>query len=265
MKTRVLTGIVGIVVILLAIFISRYAILLGVLFLIGAMVHELMSMREEGSPKMPRLAIARVLSVLCAASFVSSYIAGFSAWVEAGLILNFLVLILSGVLFYPKLPLEFLPNILFDGLYIGFPLTYLVVIRDMPSGALLLLFVFILIWSSDSCAYFTGVSLKKKHPLAPKLSPKKSKEGAIGGIIGALVFGLIFNAIFHLFSWLTVLWFAPLIAVIGIFGDLFESMIKRYYGFKDSGNILPGHGGFLDRFDSLIAVLPVAGLLMSIV
>lgn len=264
MKTRVITGVAGIIVILAMIFISRYTVFLGVLGLIGAMVHELMSMREEGSQGMAKLGLSRVLSALSATSFLASYMAGFSAWVEASLVLNFIILILAGVLYYPKLSLSFLPNILFDGLYIGFPLTYLMVIRDMNSGALMLLFLFIIIWSSDSCAYFTGSFLKNKHPLAPKLSPKKSKEGALGGILGALILGLAFNGIFGLFSFITMLWFIPLIAIVGIFGDLFESMIKRYYGFKDSGNLLPGHGGFLDRFDSLIAILPVSGLLMSV-
>lgn len=264
MKTRIITGVVGIFVILVTIFLSRYTLLIGTLFLIGAVVHELMSMREESSTKVTKLASSRILSVVCASSFVASYVAGINTWVEAGLILNFLILLFAGVFYYPKLPLSYLPNFLFDGIYIGFPLAYLMVIRDMHSGGLILLFLFVLIWSSDSCAYFTGSALSKKHPLAPALSPKKSKEGAIGGILGALIFGLVFNFITGLFSWISVLWFAPLIAVIGIFGDLFESMIKRYYGFKDSGNILPGHGGFLDRFDSLIAVLPVAGLLVSV-
>lgn len=264
MKTRVITGVAGIIVILAMIFISRYTIFLGVLGLIGVMVHELMSMREEGSQGMAKLGLSRVLSVLSATSFLASYMAGFSAWVEAGLVLNFIILILAGVLYYPKLSLNFMPNFLFDGIYIGFPLTYLMVIRDMNSGALMLLFLFIIIWSSDSCAYFTGSFLKNKHLLAPKLSPKKSKEGALGGILGALILGLVFNGIFGLFSFITMLWFIPLIAIVGIFGDLFESMIKRYYGFKDSGNLLPGHGGFLDRFDSMLAILPVAGLLMSV-
>ena len=264
MRTRIITGAIGIAVVLLMIFTSRYLLIFGVLALIGLMTQELMTMRERYLPENAGIVIYRSLSTLSALSFLASYISGITQWVEAALIFNMLLFILISVLFYPRVALNFLPLALFDGVYIGFSTTFFLVIRDMKSGTVLLLFLLILIWSSDSFAYFTGNFLRRKHALAPALSPKKSIEGALGGIVGAIVLGLIFNAVTGLFTWQIILWFAPLISIIGIFGDLFESMIKRHYGFKDSGTLLPGHGGFLDRFDSLLAVLPVAGIALEV-
>lgn len=264
MKTRIITGTIGIAVVLLMIFTSRYLLIFGILALIALMTQELMTMRERHLPENSGVVIYRSLSTLSALSFLASYVAGVTQWVEVALIFDVLLFILVSVLFYPRVALNFLPLALFDGVYIGFSMTFLLVIRDMKTGTVLLLFLLILIWSSDSFAYFTGNFLRRKHALAPALSPKKSIEGAIGGMIGAIIFGLIFNAVTDLFNWQIILWFAPVISIIGIFGDLFESMIKRHYGFKDSGTFLPGHGGFLDRFDSLLAVLPVAGMVLAV-
>ena len=264
MKTRIITGVIGILAIILTIFISRYTLLVGTLLLIAGTTYELSNMRVEIFSNPTERNVFRVLSFFCAISYLASYMSGLNHWAMAGLTFNTIILILGSVLLYPRLSLSHLPTILFDGIYLGFAFTFLMVIRDFKSGSFLILFLFILIWSSDSFAYFVGMSLKKKHALSPKLSPKKSIEGAVGGVLGTVVMGVVFNAIFGLYSFKFILVFAPLIAIVGILGDLFESMIKRYYGYKDSGNILPGHGGLLDRFDSLIAVLPIAGLLMGI-
>ena len=133
----------------------------------------------------------------------------------------------------------------------------------MDNGLPLFFFVLFNIWATDSGAYFIGRALGKRK-LWPEISPKKTVEGAIGGIASALVLTVIFQLIHPLFSFSEALLAAIVIAVFGQMGDLVESALKRHYGVKDSGNILPGHGGILDRFDSLIFVLPILHVLQLV-
>lgn len=119
--------------------------------------------------------------------------------------------------------------------------------------------ILLLIWSNDMMAYFTG-RLMGSRPLYKSISPNKTLEGFIGGLILTVLFALILSLyILHLtpIQWI---FFGFLISCLATVGDLFESMIKRRYGVKDSGSLLPGHGGFLDRFDAFLFVLPVACL-----
>jgi len=119
----------------------------------------------------------------------------------------------------------------------------------------LLIAVFVLIWIYDSGAYLVGVSIGK-HRLFERISPKKSWEGAIGGTLTAMLAAYFISGFIpeiKLVHWLAI---SILTVVSSTFGDLTESMFKRYFGIKDSGNILPGHGGILDRFDSLFFAAP---------
>ncbi|WP_353947724.1 phosphatidate cytidylyltransferase [Sporolactobacillus sp. Y61] len=145
----------------------------------------------------------------------------------------------------------------FSALYISIPF-YLLVQMRFHSLALVL-FVQITIWATDSGAYFVGRSFGK-HKLAPHISPNKTIEGSAGAIIVALLTAVIFQLIapamvFH--SWFELFIAALIISVAGQMGDLVESAVKRHFNVKDSGSILPGHGGLFDRFDSLIFVLPL--------
>ncbi len=120
------------------------------------------------------------------------------------------------------------------------------------------------IWISDSAAYFTGRSFGK-HKLAPRISPNKTWEGVAGALVAVLLYGLIWDFWFTEESLAAKL--IPLLlfmAILGIIGDLYESLMKRQAGVKDSGNILPGHGGILDRIDALTASLPFAILALLI-
>ena len=127
------------------------------------------------------------------------------------------------------------------------------------------LFVFILMWVADSAAYFSGRSLGR-HKLAPRVSPGKTWEGAVGGVIGGALFAVAAGA---WFGWtgnrlvgFTVL--AVICVAFSIVGDLFISLLKRQQGLKDTGNLFPGHGGVLDRIDSLLAAAPLFAFGMSI-
>lgn len=134
--------------------------------------------------------------------------------------------------------------------------------QDHYHGARLVLFVCLIVWAADSGAYFSGKSFGK-HKMAPAVSPNKTIEGLVGGILAALLVGWFFAGWFSIpFSstWVMLLTIL-LTVVISVLGDLVESMFKRVSGIKDSSKIIPGHGGVLDRIDSLTAAFPVFAFL----
>src|SRR5262245_5089126 len=126
------------------------------------------------------------------------------------------------------------------------------------------LLVLVLVWIADTAAYFVGRAWGKRK-LAPSISPGKSWEGAIGGVVGAAGYAIICANFIQGIAWLALPAAAVLLAMISIVGDLFESAAKRQAGVKDSGTLLPGHGGILDRIDSATAVLPLAALLWPMI
>ena len=143
--------------------------------------------------------------------------------------------------------------------YCGLPALALVVLRSQPDGLLLAVWAMALVWATDIGAYFAGRTIGGPK-LAPAVSPNKTWAGLIGGVIAAGLFG------FALMTWAGLAWplaaASPALAVLAQIGDLYESALKRRAGVKDSGNILPGHGGVLDRLDGLVPVAPVAALLV---
>lgn len=135
-------------------------------------------------------------------------------------------------------------------------LSYIILIRKLPEpyGMHLLFMTYLLTWGTDTGAYFVGVHWGR-HSLAPKVSPKKSIEGAIGGLVVGSLAGIIYAiwAKLPVLPWVVII---PFATIIGQLGDLFESMLKRGANIKDSGHFLPGHGGVLDRFDSMMFTAP---------
>jgi phosphatidate cytidylyltransferase len=133
---------------------------------------------------------------------------------------------------------------------------------DPYHGAKLVMFVCLLVWTADSGAYFAGKSFGK-HKMAPNVSPNKTLEGLLGGVVAALMVGWVtadwFEVAFNGTVSMFVITFCTV--VISVLGDLVESMFKRVSGIKDSSHIIPGHGGILDRIDSLTAAFPVFTLL----
>jgi phosphatidate cytidylyltransferase len=135
---------------------------------------------------------------------------------------------------------------------------------DQNNGAWLSLFVFGIVWAADIGAYFAGKKFGS-HKLMPRVSPGKTMEGFIGGMIAVaiLAIAVMYKQQIDIADWLVLVTGCVVIGVISAFGDLSESMLKRDAGIKDSGNILPGHGGLLDRIDSLTAAMPVFLVLFS--
>ena len=137
----------------------------------------------------------------------------------------------------------------------------------LPAGLAMLaleplevLLVLVLIWIADSAAYFAGRTWGR-HKLAPAISPGKSWEGAAAGLSGTLAYAIILGFFIQAIAWAPFLAAAAALFMVSVVGDLFESAVKRQAGVKDSGTILPGHGGVLDRIDSTTAALPLAALL----
>lgn len=129
-------------------------------------------------------------------------------------------------------------------------------LRALENGLLWCLFAFFVVWISDTGAFFIGTAFGRRK-LAPKVSPNKSIEGALGGIIAGGLVGMGFALFTEIGSPIPMFLLAVASSIAAIVGDLFESALKRTAGVKDSGKLIPGHGGVLDRFDSLLFALPV--------
>lgn len=142
--------------------------------------------------------------------------------------------------------------------YTGGLFSFLAAVRLLPAGFYLTLFLFILVWSADILAYFVGRRLGK-NPLAPRISPKKTLEGTIGGLFGSILAGVLLAWLFPLdfLNLFTGAILGLLVGLAGTLGDLNQSALKRSVNVKDSGDLLPGHGGILDRFDSLLFAAPI--------
>jgi phosphatidate cytidylyltransferase len=185
------------------------------------------------------------------------------------LIIAFLMMLLFVIVFrFAQYKMEQISVTFFGLFYVSIMLSYIYQVRMLEDGALLVWLIFISSWGSDTCAYCVGVLLGK-HKIAPKLSPKKSVEGCIGGVIGATLIGFLYAAVFS--NNITVvknpqLAFALICtvsSVISQIGDLAASAIKREYVIKDYGTLIPGHGGILDRFDSVIFTAPIVYFLYA--
>ncbi|HZC44102.1 MAG TPA: phosphatidate cytidylyltransferase, partial [Acidobacteriaceae bacterium] len=169
-------------------------------------------------------------------------------------------------------PLErILPNAaagFFGLIYVALPLVFAPLLTVQENGTSLLLFLLVVVWGGDIVALYVGRSVGH-HPMAPRLSPKKTWEGAAGSVIGSVAAGLGivflgsrlnrhgFDLLFYAQAWWYWTGMAILLNVAAQIGDLLESAIKRGAGVKDSGTLLPGHGGVLDRIDALLLALPV--------
>lgn len=154
-------------------------------------------------------------------------------------------------------------TIIISNLYIGIPISLMFALKFL--NPILPLAVLFMIWINDTMAYLTG-SLIGKTPLSP-ISPKKTIEGTSGGVIFTMLFAILFgiyypDKFFPIWAWMVL---GLIVGIFGNIGDLFESYLKRKAGIKDSGNILPGHGGMLDRLDSLLFVFPIVYVFLLLI
>ena len=144
-------------------------------------------------------------------------------------------------------------------LYVGWLLSHFIELRGLTDGRNWVFFALFITWASDTTAFFVGKALGRHH-LVPNISPAKTWEGAVAGIGGAIIMSVLFftHTPFHLpLSYGQAILLSMLVSVFGQLGDLVESLLKRNVGVKDSGGLIPGHGGFLDRIDSVVFAVVV--------
>ena len=183
----------------------------------------------------------------------------FSQYFVAGVILFILTLLMYLIIKHPELNIADAAITLFGMLYIPFMFSFIILIRRLDGGSWYVWLPFIGAWSADTSAYFCGTYLGKRK-LIPKVSPKKTVEGSIGGVAGAIImvclYGLLINSYYMQLQLYHYIMIGFITGIVSQAGDLAASSIKRYSSVKDFGSLIPGHGGILDRFDSIIPIAP---------
>ena len=254
MKQRIQTAILALIVFIPFVIYGGWPFTLFVYFLATIALVELIRMRKGASNIIPLLlGIALVWVVLL--QITGDTIPGVWFTKIEGVVLFVMLLLAYTVLAKNKFSFDDAGFILIAAIYVGIGFYYLIETR--AAGLNYIFFVLFVIWATDTGAYFFGRALGKKK-LWPIISPNKTIEGALGGIFAACVVGIVFQLIHPFdFSMITIVGVSVFVSVAGQIGDLVESAFKRHYDVKDSGKILPGHGGILDRLDSLLFVLPL--------
>ncbi len=256
MKQRVISG--AVLVVILAITLYFGGIVTCGLMALVSLVGNMELLRVYGVNK-------KTPGIVCYLATVLYYIAIYldrMVIIVPMMVIYLLVMLAVYVLTFPTYSDKQIMAAFMDFFYVSVMLSFVYLIRNMEHGLVLVLLIFVSSWINDTCAYFVGRALGK-HKMAPVLSPKKSIEGLIGGIVGAGVFGAVFGILFD--KYVDTMNYAPLLfAVVGavgalpaVIGDLAASAIKRNNDIKDYGKLIPGHGGILDRFDSIIFTAPI--------
>jgi phosphatidate cytidylyltransferase len=229
-----------------------FFLVMALVIMIGAQEYARMAFPEESIFFRAFLVALALLPTLCLAFVPALGLPG-------GLLLSFLLL--TGYILYRYSQLQdallFFSRAFFGVSYVGFLGAHLVLLHQLPEGSSWILVLTAITAGSDSGAYYSGRALGR-HKLCPRVSPNKTVEGAMGGLVAAIVVAVIMTLLLRLqASWLFLVPVTILLTGVGIVGDLTESVIKRATGTKDSGTLLGGHGGVLDRVDSLLFAAPV--------
>lgn len=255
-KTRLLSGIVLVLIAVSVLYVGGYVTGVTMLLLSLGGVLELLRVYDLHKTFMGGLAY------ICTTAYYG-LIAFDKTEYTLPLIVVFLLAILSSyVITYPTYKDKDAIAAFMSFFYVSLMLSYVYQLRELKYGGAFVVLIFICSWVNDTCAYCVGV-LFGKHKMTPKLSPKKSVEGLIGGLCGSALLGALYGVFFN--SKVYELEHCPVIfAVIGlagacmaVIGDLTASAIKRNNDIKDYGKLIPGHGGVLDRFDSIIFTAPI--------
>lgn len=263
MLTRVLTSVIGIPVAIIIMMLGSTVLQVAALIIALIGISEFYSVIKQRYQPMIVIGYASVVIYFLCFNWSYEYFA-----IYCVLLLS--ILLMWMVFTYPRHNIVDVGLTLVGTIYVAGLLSFIVLIRGLQHGEFLVWMVFISSWGSDTCAYFAG-RFFGKHKLAPVLSPKKTVEGAIGGAIGAAVIGYIYSVIYMMFNPIfdtkqifIIIGVIAVAAILSQIGDLAASAIKRYFEVKDYGKLFPGHGGVLDRFDSVLMVAPFIYIMISL-
>lgn len=251
-KTRLISGIV-LVIIALATIISGSWILFFTLLAVSLLgmreLYKVMKVSDE------HVTVLELVGYLGAVLYYIAMKADFGNYGTMAIIISMILILFVYVFGYPKYHAEQVMAAFFGVVYVAVMLSFIYLTRSLPDGKFLVWLIFLCSWGCDTCAYCVGM-LIGKHKMAPVLSPKKSIEGAVGGVAGAALLGVIYAAATQgkMAEYALICAVGALISMVG---DLAASAIKRNQNIKDYGKLIPGHGGILDRFDSVIITAPV--------
>ena len=251
-KTRLLSGILLVIIALATIISGGYVLFFTLLAvsLIGMReLYKAMKVQDEKANLLVYVGYAG------AAIYYVAVLLDFGRYGTLAIIFGLVLIMFVYVFTYPEFEAKQVMPAMFGIVYVAVMLSFIYLTRALPGGKFHVWLIFLCSWGCDTCAYCVGM-LIGKHKMAPVLSPKKSVEGAVGGVAGAALLGVIYAAA----TQGPILKYAVICAVgalISMVGDLAASAIKRNQGIKDYGKLIPGHGGILDRFDSMIFCAPV--------
>lgn len=251
-KIRLISGIV-LVIIALATIISGSWILFFTLLAVSLIgmreLYKVMKVSDE------HVTVLELVGYLGAVLYYIAMKADFGNYGTMAIIISMILILFVYVFGYPKYHAEQVMAAFFGVVYVAVMLSFIYLTRSLPDGKFLVWLIFLCSWGCDTCAYCVGM-LIGKHKMAPVLSPKKSIEGAVGGVAGAALLGVIYAAATQgkMAEYALICAVGALISMVG---DLAASAIKRNQNIKDYGKLIPGHGGILDRFDSVIITAPV--------
>lgn len=254
--TRTISGAVLLIIMFAAIFAGGNVWLITTAVLSVAAMYEMF--RAFGIQK----SAVAALGYLCNLLVYGILFFGLEEYILAAVTLYFIIVMAIYVIKWPAYNVDDISKALFTLIYTGICLSFLYRIRASDDGIFYIWLVFIGAWGSDTCAYLTGI-LIGKHKIPSTLSPKKTVEGCVGGVAGAALIGMLYglwaknslggDANYALIFAVT----AAVASVLSQIGDLCASAVKRNCGIKDYGRLIPGHGGIMDRFDSIIFLTPI--------
>jgi phosphatidate cytidylyltransferase len=257
---RTLTGTIFVAVLIIGILSHPFSLFILFFIITLAGLNEFFTIVKKDNNNLQKyLGICSGLMIYCSACLIASGYVNNSIFLT---IIPFITCIfLIEIYQHKENPFQNIASTILGVIYIAVPFS-LLVLAGFPIYNItsyhphIILGLFILFWASDTGGYLVGITFGR-HPLFPRISPKKSWEGFIGGQILTIIIAIILSYYIRELQFTHWIIIAIIVSIFGVWGDLTESMLKRSFNLKDSGNILPGHGGILDRFDAVIFAVPV--------
>ncbi len=251
LRTRIITALIGIPLLLGLLYFGGLAWTIVFALMAFLALYEYLQMMQRRGFNPSIVASYGLLFILMFREQLAAY------WMPL-LFAILIIMVIQCVLVYPRHNLNDLVLGFFGAFYIGFLLSFALALRSLEQPFIVIVFIFVLTWASDIGGYLFG-RLWGHTKLTPQLSPNKTWAGAVGGVLLTLLLALIYSFILPQIglTMIQILCLGLLGSIAAQFGDLFASAMKRFFDTKDSGYIIPGHGGVLDRFDSFLLVLPV--------